>query len=196
MKHPRIVFPLALAAAILLGSFLGAHHSTRAEQTRREAVAQQHIDAAQFCQQLAEAIVQGEQDSLLAQYYGLDGMPEDTRAQLKERLSLLDMLPLGYQGCEEAGGEREISETEFWKDFCPALSGDGRPAPGCQGESACLFGLRDRSVWEHGPHPDPLQDGREQLDLPVGFREHGSLLDLKHNKTTTQPRHSEKEVIL
>ena len=31
MKHPRIVFPLALAAAILLGSFLGAHHSTRAE---------------------------------------------------------------------------------------------------------------------------------------------------------------------
>ena len=117
MKHPRIVFPLALAAAILLGSFLGAHHSTRAEQTRREAVAQQHIDAAQFCQQLAEAIVQGEQDSLLAQYYGLDGMPEDTRAQLKERLSLLDMLSLGYQGCEEAGGEREISETEFWKDF-------------------------------------------------------------------------------
>ena len=117
MKHPRIVFPLALAAAILLGSFLGAHHSTRAEQTRREAVAQQHIDAAQFCQQLAEAIVQGEQDSLLAQYYGLDGMPEDTRAQLKERLSLLDMLPLVYQGCEEAGGEREISETEFWKDF-------------------------------------------------------------------------------
>ena len=106
MKHPRIVFPLALAAAILLGSFLGAHHSTRAEQTRREAVAQQHIDAAQFCQQLAEAIVQGEQDSLLAQYHGLDGMPEDTRAQLKERLSLL-----------EAGGEREISETEFWKDF-------------------------------------------------------------------------------
>ena len=117
MKHPRIVFPLALAAAILLGSVLGAHHSTRAEQTRREAVAQQHIDAAQFCQQLAEVIVQGEQDSLLAQYYGLDGMPEDTRAQLKERLSLLDMLPLVYQGCEEAGGEREISETEFWKDF-------------------------------------------------------------------------------
>ena len=116
MKHTRIVFPLALAAAILLGSVLGAHHSTRAEQTRREAVAQQHIDAAQFCQQLAEAIVQGEQDSLLAQY-GLDGMPEDTRAQLKERLSLLDMLSLGYQGCEEAGGEREISETEFWKDF-------------------------------------------------------------------------------
>ena len=59
MKHPRIVFPLAFAAAILLGSFLGAHHSTRSEQTRREAVAQQHIDAAQFCQQLAEAIVQG-----------------------------------------------------------------------------------------------------------------------------------------
>ena len=27
------------------------------------------------------------------------------------------MLPLVYQGCEEAGGEREISETEFWKDF-------------------------------------------------------------------------------
>ena len=112
MKHPRIVFPLALAAAILLGSFLGAHHSTRAEQTRREAVAQQHIDAAQFCQQLAEAIVQGEQDSLLAQYYGLDGMPEDTRAQLKERLSLLDMLPLGYQGCEEAGGERHFQVTD------------------------------------------------------------------------------------
>ena len=44
-------------------------------------------------------------------------MPEDTRTQLKERLSLLDMLSLVYQGCEEAGGEREISETEFWKDF-------------------------------------------------------------------------------
>lgn len=117
MKHPRIVLPLALLAALLLGSFLAAHHNTRAEQTRREAIAQQHIDAAQFCQQLAEAIVQGDQKNLLVQYHGLNAMTEATRAQLRERLSLLDALPLAYQGCEEAGGEREISETEFWKDF-------------------------------------------------------------------------------
>ncbi len=125
---------LVLAAGICLGYFIFAHQTTQAELTRQEAVAQQHYDAASFCAALADALSRGEQDSLLAQYHTADSLTEETRAQLKERLSLLSALSLSYQGCAESGGEREISETEFWKNFDLLFQVD-QPLPAAAAEA-------------------------------------------------------------
>ena len=108
---------LILAVGVLLGYLISAHQTTRAEMTRQEAIAQQQYDAVAFCEALADAMSQGDQESLLAQYHAADSLTEVTRAQLNERLFILSDLSLSYQGCVEAGGEREISETEFWKNF-------------------------------------------------------------------------------
>ena len=108
---------LVLAAGVCLGYFISAYQTTRAEMTRQAAIAQQQYDAVAFCEALADAMNRGDQESLLAQYHAADSLTEVTRAQLNERLSLLSGFSLSYQGCVEAGGEREISETEFWKNF-------------------------------------------------------------------------------
>jgi hypothetical protein len=130
----RVSLCLFLAAGVLLGYLLSTRQTTRAEMTRQEAVAQQHYDAASYCETLADAMSRGDQDSLLAQYYAADSLMEETHAHLKERLSLLSDLSLSYQGCAESGGEREISETEFWKNFDLLFQVD-QPLPAATAEA-------------------------------------------------------------
>lgn len=113
----RVSLCLVLAAGVLLGYLLSAHRTTQAELTRQNAIAQLHYDAASYCETLADTMSRGDRDTLMLQYHAADSLTEETRAQLKERLSILSDFSLSYQGCVEAGGERERSESEFWKNF-------------------------------------------------------------------------------
>lgn len=114
----RIILALIVAAAFFVGYYVSLFQSNQTANEERNGIVQLQHDAVLFCNDVAEAMVQGDTENLLKQYYAVHLLHDDGVAELKNRLSRLEKIPIqSYQGCVEAGGEREISATSFWKEF-------------------------------------------------------------------------------
>ena len=113
-----IVLAISLFAMFFMGYYVSTLQNNKNASEEKKSIAQLQYDAVLFCNVIAEAIVQGNKEKLLSQYYAVYSLNDDGIAGLKKRISLLEKIPIqSYQGCVEAGGERDISATSFWKEF-------------------------------------------------------------------------------
>lgn len=113
-----IVLAISLFAVFFMGYYVSTLQNNKNASEEKKSIAQLQYDAVFFCNDIAEAIVQGNKEKLLSQYYAVYSLNDDGIAGLKKRISLLEKIPIqSYQGCVEAGGERDISATSFWKEF-------------------------------------------------------------------------------
>ena len=113
-----IVLAISLFAVFFMGYYVSTLQNNKNASEENKSIAQLQYDAVLFCNDIAEAIVQGNKEKLLSQYYAVYSLNDDGIAGLKKRISLLEKIPIqSYQGCVEAGGERDISATSFWKEF-------------------------------------------------------------------------------
>lgn len=113
-----IVLAISLFAVFFMGYYVSTLQNNKNASEEKKSIAQLQYDAVLFCNDIAEAIVKGNKEKLLSQYYAVYSLNDDGIAGLKKRISLLEKIPIqSYQGCVEAGGERDISATSFWKEF-------------------------------------------------------------------------------
>ena len=113
-----VILAIIVVAVFFVGYYVSLFHSNRTAINEKNGIIQLQHDAVLFCSDVAEAMVQGDTEQLLSQYHAADLLDDDGVAALKNRISRLEDIPIrSYQGCVEAGGEREISATSFWKEF-------------------------------------------------------------------------------
>ena len=113
-----IVLAISLFAVFFMGYYVSTLQNNKNASEEKKSIAQLQYDAVLFCNDIAEVIVQGNKEKLLSQYYAVYSLNDDGIAGLKKRISLLEKIPIqSYQVCVEAGGERDISATSFWKEF-------------------------------------------------------------------------------
>ena len=89
-----IVLAISLFAVFFMGYYVSTLQNNKNASEEKKSIAQLQYDAVLFCNDIAEAIVQGNKEKLLSQYYAVYSLNDDGIAGLKKRLSLLEKIPI------------------------------------------------------------------------------------------------------